>query len=382
MTVHYTQETRAAAIKAAQDIVSNASTEGRELTALEQKSVDETVANIKAQDERWRKSAALVQAIGGVGDDNGNSAGRLSFRSVADDMTRGMKSYADAVSPFAKGLTPTGETIVSIPLVNTDPLAGGAVHEHTPRLVDVLAATRRESPVYSFLRQAVIATPGGAGVVAPGGLKPTKKLGVERVDSRLRVIAVLSEPVDKYLLEDASNLRTWVGAELGDAIEAELENQVLTGNGTGENFQGLATLTGVQTQAYTDDLLVTVQYGLSKLQNLGIDPEFVALSAADWLTIQTTRNASGSFDVGGPIDATKRTAWGTPVVVVAGLAAGTGYVVGRDALVISTDGRGVRVEWGTPGDTFAHNQVVARVEGRFNLDVPKPHGVVKLALSE
>lgn len=41
----------------------------------------------------------------------------------------------------------------------------------------------------------------------------------------------------------------------------------------------------------------------------------------------------------------------------------------------------LRIDWGTPGDAFNHNQVVGRVEGRFNLDVLRPHGVVQLDLS-
>lgn len=382
------KEQRNEALKAAQamltPIIAREKSGGARMTNAETEAIEAKHAEVKALDvkiETAAKSAALLEAIGGTGGASHGGTSFLNMRGVTAEAMHGMKAYADATSPHAKGLTPAGQTVANIPLVNTDPLAGGMIHERTPRLVDVLPAIQRESPVYSFLRQAVIASPGGAEVVAPGAVKPTKKLGVERANSRLRVIAVLSEPVDKYLLEDASNLRTWVGTELGDAIEAELEQQVLTGTGAGEEFQGLATLSGIQTQAFTADPLVTVQHGLSKLQTLGIEASFVALSPTDWLTIQTTRNAGGGFDVGGPIDATNRTAWGTPVVVVAGLAAGSGYVVGKESLVISTDGQGVRIEWGTPGDSFTRNQIVARVEGRFNLDAPKPHGVVKLALT-
>lgn len=385
-----TKAGRDAAMKNAQSIVDQAKAAGRELTAAEATAVENTVTAVKAFDTAAKnaygdlfgtpgtthfKDGAIVSQDG----TDSTETGHLSFRGLAERATSGMKSYSVSMGR-TKGLVPAGETVVDIPLVNDIPLPT-ITQERPPRLVDVLPAAVRSAPVYSFLKQTVIADPGAATVVAPGALKPVKKLGVERVDSRLRVIAVTSEPVDKYLLEDAASLRTWVGTELADAVEAALETQVLTGDGTGENFTGLANTSSIQTQAFQTDKLITVQYGLSKIETLGIAPSFIALAAADWLAIQTTRNASGLFDVGGPIDATARTAWGTRVVVVPGLAAGTGYIVGEDSAIVSTDGRGVRVEWGTPGDTFNRNQLVARVEGRFNLDVPKPHGIVKLTLA-
>lgn len=388
-----TKADRDAAMKNAQSIVDRAKAAGLELTTAEAADIEDTVTAVRAFDNAAKSvKSAYGELFGTPGDSHFKDGalvsqdapdlfetGHLSFRGLAERATSGMKSYSVSMGR-TKGLVPAGETVVDIPLVNTVPLPN-LTQERPPRLVDVLPAAVRSAPVYSFLKQTVIADPGAATVVAPGELKPVKKLGVERVDSRLRVIAVTSEPVDKYLLEDAASLRTWVGTELADAVEAALETQVLTGNGTGESFTGLANTSGIQTQAFQTDKLITVQYGLSKIENLGVAPSFIALSAADWLAIQTTRNASGLFDVGGPIDATARTAWGTRVVVVPGLAAGTGYIVGQDSVLVSTDGRGVRVEWGTPGDTFNRNQLVARVEGRFNLDVPKPHGIVKLTLT-
>ncbi|UFU05499.1 hypothetical protein [Ruania halotolerans] len=105
------------------------------------------------------------------------------------------------------------------------------------------------------------------------------------------------------------------------------------------------------------------------------------LSATDALGLETNRNASGAFDLGGAIDPAASTVCGTRYVVVPGLATGDGYVVGADSVQLSTDGAGVRAEWGTSGDKFTRNQLVARVEGRFNLDVTKAHDAVRMALS-
>lgn len=376
---------RYGALDAAQAIIDKAAHEGRDLTDSEAIEVTKNHDTIKSIDATLEESRRLQEALDGLGNPRGQSGAkqgrvtRLSFKGLGPRMATGMIDYSRRVG-LSKGLVPAGESIIAIMPEEVSPLPS-AEGERPPRLLDVLPSAKRPA-AYSYLKQVVIGEPGAAGVVAPGELKPTKKLGVRRIDDRLRVVAVLSEPVDRFLLDDETSLNTWVAAELADAVLSALEDEILNGDGTGEHFTGLANTSGTQLQPFTVDPLVTVRHGLSKLQTLGIDASTVALAASDWLSVQTTRNASGGFDVGGPIDATAQTAWGIPVVVVPGLDAGTGWVIGADTTLLSYDHEAaLRIDWGTPGDAFTRNQVVARVEGRFNLDVLRPHGVVQLDLS-
>jgi len=376
---------RYGALDAAQAIIDKAAHEGRDLTDSEAVEISENHATIQSIDATLEESRRLQEALDGLGNPRGQSGAkqgrvtRLSFKGLGPRMAGGMIDYSRRVG-LSKGLVPAGETVIAIMPEEVAPLPS-AEGERPPRLLDVLPSAKRPA-AYSYLKQVVIGDPGAAGVVAPGELKPTKKLQVRRIDDRLRVVAVLSEPIDRFLLADEVSLNTWAAAELADAVLSALEDEILNGDGTGEHFTGLANTAGVQAQPFVTDPLVTVRHGLSKLQALGIDASTVALSATDWLAIQTTRNASGGFDVGGPIDATAQTAWGIPVVVVPGLDAGAGWVIGTDTTLLSYDQEAaLRIDWGTPGDTFNHNQVVGRVEGRFNLDVLRPHGVVQLDLS-
>ncbi|NLI84424.1 MAG: HK97 family phage prohead protease [Propionibacterium sp.] len=375
---------RYGALDAAQAIIDKAAHEGRDLTDSEAVEIAEHHDAVKTIDATLEESRRLQEALDGLGNPRGQGAKqgrvtRLSFKGLGPRMATGMLDYSRRVG-LSKGLVPAGESVIAIMPQEVSPLPS-AEGERPPRLLDVLPSAKRPA-AYSYLRQAVVGEPGAAGVVAPGELKPTKRLNVRRTDDRLRVVAVLSEPVDRFLLDDETSLNTWVAAELADAVLSALEDEILNGDGTGEHFTGLANTSGIQTQPFVTDPLVTVRHGLSKLQTLGIDASTVALSATDWLAIQTTRNASGGFDVGGPIDATAQTAWGIPVVVVPGLDAGAGWVIGADTILLSYDHEAaLRIDWGTPGDAFTRNQLVGRVEGRFNLDVLRPHGVVQLDLS-
>lgn len=350
------------------------------------------VKEIDAKMARQKKGAALIQAIGGLQDheetptlSDAHAAKRqvgahVSFRGLAGKAA-GMTDYSRTVGGYGiKGLVPAGETVVDMPLVNSDPIPADASLVRPRRLLDHLTAVPRTSPIYSFLKQAPVADAGGAGVVAPGAEKPVKKLAVSRVDSRLRVVAVLSEPLDRFLLEDASNLQSWVSSQLTDAIEAELENQILTGSGDGEDFVGLVNTSGIQTQSYDTDLLVTSKIAVSKIQVLGLEPAFIALAPSDWLAVQTFRDSTGAFYTGGPIDVSASKLWGVDVISVPGITAGTGYAVAKDCVEVSTDGK-LRVDWNTASG-FTRNEVQARVEGRFNLDVLRPYGIVKMVTAD
>jgi Phage capsid family len=100
------------------------------------------------------------------------------------------------------------------------------------------------------------------------------------------------------------------------------------------------------------------------------------LNPSDWEKIETTRNTSGNFDLGSAVDTQARRAWGVPVAVSAATPALTAWLLATDAVNLSTDGE-IRTDWGTPGDTFQRNQLVARNEVRAQTDVLRPFGCVR-----
>lgn len=79
-----------------------------------------------------------------------------------------------------------------------------------------------------------------AAPAARGAVKPTSAFGLEPVEGRLRVIAHVSEPLDKYTLADGPSLVSFVELEMVDGLHAAVEAQLLAGDGVGENLRGLA----------------------------------------------------------------------------------------------------------------------------------------------
>lgn len=110
---------------------------------------------------------------------------------------------------------------------------------------------------YSYLAQ--VSRTDNAAAVPAGGLTPVTAMGLAKVPGKLSVIATLSEPIDKFILEDDTALGGWVSMELTQSVAVALEAQLLSGDGTGDNLTGLANTSGIQlfvsTAGNTDKLV-------------------------------------------------------------------------------------------------------------------------------
>lgn len=244
-------------------------------------------------------------------------------------------------------------------------------------LLDVLP-TRIVTPSYSFLRQSVRNL--AAAPVPVGGTKPTSVVSVTAVPNRLRVVAHISEPMDEYMLQDADMLIRFVETEMLYGLRAGLQNEITSGDGTGEHFTGILNTSGLVVQAFAVNALTTVRKAITLLEANGYTPSVIALSASDWEAIELLEASSGATDVRGvPVDPVARRLWGYPVVLNQGLGAKTGLVIADGAVTLDHDNL-VSVKWSDAVNAdFTQNAVRCRVEGRFGLSVNQPAAVVRVS---
>ncbi|MFC9838962.1 phage major capsid protein [Rhodococcus sp. NPDC127530] len=375
-----------AAVKPAQEIAAKAKREGRPLTEAERTEYDAAMSkgtDLLAQLKAAKAAGAvldgvkgLVSEIGGVGDSpelagrhlalGGKSAKALSVK-IADRMM-----HENGVGQ--KALAPTGTTVTDVPMLAESPIALG---KPAQSLLDVLPVQIR-APKYTYLRQSTRTN--NAAPVADGGTKPTSVLGLIQVDAELRVVAHLSEPIPKYWIEDARALEQFVADELVYGLSVALESQSLTGDSTGVNLDGITTTSGIQSQAFATDLLTTTRTAITKLETAGHEAGVFVLSPAAWEALELARtDTAGNLELGGPVDRAARKLWGVPVVLSLKLPATTAALLDVSSVGISTDASGVQVQWSeNVSDDFSKNQIRARVEGRFQVDVFQPAGVVKI----
>lgn len=245
---------------------------------------------------------------------------------------------------------------------------------------------------YSFLRETVRTH--AAAPVATGALKPTSVYSVERVDDTVKTIAHLSERIPRQTLADARLLQAYVEGSLREGVELGLEDQIVNGDGTGENLLGIDDTPNIQQQAFSATMLITTRKAVTKLEDVQITSGAFVLAPADWEWLELTADSAGNFILGDqiPVDRAQRKLWGMPVVTSTTLTAGKGFLVDFAGSTKLWEREGVRVDWsestwdpafdrggGVLGATdFERNMIRFRAEGRWGFAVTRPAGVVEI----
>ena len=346
----------------------------RDFTPTERQQVEDNLSRIKALDahlEAARASDDLYRVIansGQAGDDDGlvysdwTARGR---RRMARDIVPAMRQHD------SKALLPAGEVAVGIPVL-VDPVRQNAP---VPSLLAALPSAVAAGGIGRYL----VAGPrvNNADVVPVGGLKPTSPMTLTPADVKLSVVAHVSEQLDRFALEDASSLTSFVSEELIFGVQLKISQLVVA---------DILGASGLVNTAFSGDILATARKAIQTAEELGVDSAglLFVLSPGDWSTAEQSKatpggqylmsTASGAV----PVDSATRRLWGTPVVTALGLPTKVGLLLDRTSLVVYSDGRGVRVDWGQPADSFLRNQVVGRAEARTDTAILRPSNQQKL----
>lgn len=305
-----------------------------------------------------------------------NVAGRLSLKALGAAVGR-------------KAVLESGSTLVPTPVV-------GDLHREGERpqlLAELLPVAPVAGDRFRFLRQT--ARVSNAAPVARGAQKPESVFTVESVDERTRTVAHVSEPIPRQDLDDSQALGSFLSAELRYGTLVALDDLIVTGDGVGENFEGLLETNGIGVTPFEGDLLGTARRAKTNLQVLHVTPTHWLLSPADWETIETTRDGSGGTagtggyllgDPGGsggsflPVDSARQKLWGVDVVVSTAVPEGTGILLDvQDTVLVMREQ--VRIDMSeNVSDDYVKNLVRLRSELRGVLAVLRPAGVMAVEL--
>ncbi|MEZ0363387.1 phage major capsid protein [Mycobacterium sp. pUA109] len=148
-----------------------------------------------------------------------------------------------------------------------------------------------DSYVYEFYQQT--ARTNNAAPVADLGQKPTSTLTVEAVSGRAQIIATLSEPAPIRIWWDFPSLVDWLHVQLIGSIYDAMEQQAVSGNGTGLNATGILNQAGTTQVPFTTDLPTTLRSAITAMQTLGERPTGWALNPHDAAAIDLLRWGTG-----------------------------------------------------------------------------------------
>ena len=220
-----------------------------------------------------------------------------------------------------------------------------------------------------------------AAPVAEGALKPQSDIKFDLKSTTAKVIAHYMK-ASRQILDDASQLQSYIDGRLRYGLAFKEEQQILNGDGTGQNLLGIVP----QATAYVRPAGVTTT-AESKLDTLrfamlqAILAEYPAsghvLNPIDWAAIETLKDTSGQYIIGNPQGGLNPTLWGLPVAETQAIASGK-FLTGAFSMGAQIFDRWAsRVEVATENeDDFVKNLVTILAEERLALAVYRPEAFI------
>lgn len=319
----------------------------------------------------------LARNGGGEGADEAKSAGDVF---VASDE---FKQFA--ASGFGRNGSARIETKAS--LTNSTAAAAGSVGAalQSTRVAGVVELPRRPMTIRALLAAGTMdgqaiefirehSQTAGAAMVAEGAAKPQSDFRLELVSTSARVIAHHFK-VSRQALSDVSQLRSMIDTRLAYGLDLVEENQILNGDGTGQNLLGLipqataysSPLAGADTQSIDKVRLMILQAALALLPADGI-----VMNPADWAWIELLKDSQGRFIIGNPQGNIGATLWGLPVVPSMAMTVDKVLVGAFRTGAQIFDRWQTSIETGYVGTDFTDNMVTVLGEKRLALATYRP----------
>jgi HK97 family phage major capsid protein len=215
------------------------------------------------------------------------------------------------------------------------------------------------------------------------GVKPEGGVTFALVSANVRTFAIWT-PATKRIMSDADSLRRHIDGYSIAELERVVEDQVVAGNGSGENFLGILNTAGVQTQAAPgggESNLDVIRKAVTKVQLNGrTTPNAAILHPNDSEQLALLKkNAEVNNFVGDPFTDEVRPIWGLRQVVTDAMPENT-CLVGDFRWATLWDRESSTISVGTVNDDFIRNivRVLAEARAAFGVVRAKAFCIVTL----
>lgn len=235
-----------------------------------------------------------------------------------------------------------------------------------------------------FIRQTAFTN--SAAPVAAGGLKPTSVVSVERVTETVRVIAHISEAIDRSLLSDFDALVDFIDGQLRLWILLSEEQQIISGSGTAPNLRGILNSTGINivTRGGAEPRLEALHRGITACRAAFHEPNAIVMNPADYEEALFEKDANGNYIAGSVKEADPGRLWGKEVITSPVLTAGTAIVGAFAVGAVLWDREQARVTFTEVGlggaagqELYSRNQLRFRAEEPVRSASPIPQPSLK-----
>jgi HK97 family phage major capsid protein len=233
-----------------------------------------------------------------------------------------------------------------------------------------LVNSRGTTSKYVVYTEQKNADPGVAGMTAEGAEKTQTDFDIVENSCEVKKITAFIK-VSKEMIADLPFMQGEINGELMELIELKLDEQILSGDGLGDNLSGIlanalpftpgATFTALVPSANQTDVL---RIAIAQIAQNNFNATHILLNPIDAAAMDLTKDSTGNYTYSMQItiDGTT-TVKAVPVIENNGIAVGT-YVVGdmsKDNLRIREE---MNIQVGYVNDDFTKNLVTVLAEMR------------------
>lgn len=344
---------------------------GEKATEAFKAKADEALTGMNELKASWDALEQKLSRTGAEGGGERKTAGQEFVESKAFDEFK-----ADGFSRNSKARIETKATMTTA----TGAAGGVGSAIQTTRLPGVLDIPQRPLTIRSLLAQGNMdgntiewirehSRTNSAAPVAEGAAKPQSDFRLELVNSSAKVIAHTMK-VSRQALSDVAALRSMIDNRLSYGLDLVEENQLLNGDGTGQNLAGIipqatafvTPLAGADSQSIDKIRLMALQAALALLPADGI-----VMNPADWAWIELLKDSQGRYIIGNPQGSIGATLWGLPVVPSMAMTIDKVLVGAFKTGAQIFDRWETAIETGYENDDFTKNLVTILAEKRLAL---------------
>jgi HK97 family phage major capsid protein len=252
------------------------------------------------------------------------------------------------------------------------------------RIRDLLTAIPVTGQNYTYFREKLHTR--GAGMVAEGGTKPTSDVTFESATDRVKKIAVWM-PVTEEALSDVPQMQGYIQELLRYDLKLEEENQILKGDGTGENLNGLMTQATIYDAKLTkagDTSIDIVRRGIYQVRKQSkLSADGVVMSELDWMNIELQKDGENRYLFANLQGLVTPILWGRPVITSDSMdegdadAGGEFLIANFARAAILYDRMSYLFKMGLINDMFIKNMMALLAEERLGLGVRRKEALVK-----
>lgn len=216
-----------------------------------------------------------------------------------------------------------------------------------------------------------------AAPVAEGAAKPSSDLQFNLKPVPIRTIAHWTK-ASRQILEDAPQLSDFIDQELLYGLALAEEKQILSGDGAGQNLNGVIPQAAAFAPAIALATMTEIdKIGLAILQAslTNVPPDGIVIHPSDWWRMRLTKDADGKYILGDPMTQVQPSLFGLPVVTTESMTVDK-FLVGSFQSQTIYDRWTARVEVGFENDDFTRNLVTILGEERIGLATKRPEALI------